>query len=93
MDHSFWDALSIEVGYKVNQVARKMLARGQIRGMKRDPQILQQERTVLAHSLCLIGMGHGDTVAGGVENILRLGLAVFFVIAIVVRGMLSKRGS
>ena len=93
MDHSFWDTLSIEVRQKVNQVAGKMSARSQFRGMKRDSQILQQKWTILAHSLGLIGMGHGDTIAGGVEDILRLGLAVLLVIAIVVRGVLSKRGS
>jgi hypothetical protein len=46
-----------------------------------NSQILEQQRTILAHSLRLIWMGHGNAIAGGVDGILRLGLAILLGLA------------
>jgi len=46
-------------------------------------EILQQERTALSDTLSLVGMGHGDTIAGSVD-ILCLLLILVVVLDIVV---------
>lgn len=45
-------------------------------------EVLEQERAILANSLSLIGMGVWDTVAGAIESVLRLGIAVVNVVSI-----------
>jgi len=42
-------------------------------------EILEQQRSVLAGSLNLVGVGHGHTIASGVNAFRRLGLSVLLV--------------
>ena len=42
--------------------------------------VLEEKRAVLAGTLCLVGVGHGNAIGSGVEGVLRLGVAVVAVI-------------
>jgi hypothetical protein len=44
--------------------------------------VLEKKRAVLACTLCLVGVGHGNTIGSGVEGILRLGAAVVVVVTV-----------
>jgi hypothetical protein len=60
-------------------------------GVNGNIQILEQKRTVLAYSLRLVGMRHGDAIAGGIEGLLGLHLTILLIVAVGVSGVLSKR--
>ena len=42
--------------------------------------VLEEKRAVLAGTLCLVRVGHGNAIGSGVEGVLRLGVAVVAVI-------------
>lgn len=44
--------------------------------------VLEKKRAVLAGTLCLIGVGHGNAVGSGVKSVLRLGVAIVIVVAV-----------
>jgi hypothetical protein len=60
-------------------------------GVNGNIQILEQKRAVLAHALRLVGMGHGDAIAGGIEGLLGLHLTILLIVAVGISGVLSKR--
>jgi len=55
-------------------------------------EVLEEERAVLANTLDLVGVRHGNTIAGCVESVLTLGVAVIVVVAVDITVLLAIRG-
>ena len=55
-------------------------------------EVLEEKRTVLANTLNLVRVRHGNTIAGCVESVLALGIAVIVVVAVKITVLLAIRG-
>jgi len=55
-------------------------------------EVLEKERAVLADTLNLVGVRHGDTIAGCVESVLTSGIAVVVVVAVEITVLLAVGG-
>ncbi|KAH0357207.1 CAT1 catalase, partial [Aureobasidium melanogenum] len=55
-------------------------------------EVLEEKRTVLSDTLNLVGVRHGDTIAGSVQGVLRGGIAVVVVVAVKVTVLSAVRG-